>query len=115
MSDTPAIEAEGLIKNYGKTRALNGLDLAVAPGSVYGLLGPNGAARPPRFACHVAAARRRTPRHGPRRGHPGRGGTPGHRADGQYAALDEYLTGVEPRDDRPAQQADLPGRRAPGR
>ena len=27
MSDTPAIEAEGLVKHYGKTKALNGLDL----------------------------------------------------------------------------------------
>ena len=45
MSDTPAIEAEGLVKHYGKTRALNGFDLRVEQGTVYGLLGPNGAGK----------------------------------------------------------------------
>jgi ABC-2 type transport system ATP-binding protein len=45
MSDTPAIEAEGLMKHYGKTKALNGLDLRVSQGTVYGLLGPNGAGK----------------------------------------------------------------------
>ena len=45
MSDTAAIEAEGLVKHYGKTTALNGLDLTVARGTVYGLLGPNGAGK----------------------------------------------------------------------
>jgi ABC-2 type transport system ATP-binding protein len=45
MSDTPAIEAAGLVKHYGKTKALDGLDLAVPLGTVYGLLGPNGAGK----------------------------------------------------------------------
>ena len=45
MSETPAIEAEGLVKHYGKTKALDGLDLTVAQGTVYGLLGPNGAGK----------------------------------------------------------------------
>src|SRR6201997_1016546 len=45
MSDTADIEAEGLVKHYGKTRALNGLALTVARGTVYGLLGPNGAGK----------------------------------------------------------------------
>ena len=45
MSEAPAIEAEGLVKNYGKTKALAGFDLAVPPGTVYGLLGPNGAGK----------------------------------------------------------------------
>ena len=40
MGQTPAIEAEGLIKNYGTTKALAGFDLAVPAGTVYGLLGP---------------------------------------------------------------------------
>ncbi len=44
-SDRPAILAEGLVKTFGKTRALDGLDLAVAPGTVFGLLGPNGAGK----------------------------------------------------------------------
>ena len=38
-----AIEASGLVKTFGATRAVDGVDLAVATGSVYGVLGPNGA------------------------------------------------------------------------
>ena len=45
MKEAPAIEAEGLVKNYGKTQALAGLDLVVPPCTVYGLLGPNGAGK----------------------------------------------------------------------
>jgi len=41
----PAILAEGLVKRFGKVVALDGLDLAVAPGTVLGLLGPNGAGK----------------------------------------------------------------------
>src|SRR5579863_8406056 len=44
-SEPPAILAEGLIKRFGKTVALDGLDLEVAPGTVLGLLGPNGAGK----------------------------------------------------------------------
>ncbi|MCB1324244.1 MAG: ATP-binding cassette domain-containing protein [Spirochaetales bacterium] len=40
-----AIEADGLAKSYGKTRALRGIDLAIRRGSVYGILGPNGAGK----------------------------------------------------------------------
>ncbi|SDT58577.1 ATP-binding cassette domain-containing protein [Jiangella sp. DSM 45060] len=40
-----AIEAEGLQKRYGEKRALDGFDLAVPQGMVYGLLGPNGAGK----------------------------------------------------------------------
>ncbi len=40
-----AIETEGLGRDYGKTRALEALDLEVAPGSLVGLLGPNGAGK----------------------------------------------------------------------
>jgi ABC-2 type transport system ATP-binding protein len=40
-----AIDAAGLVKSFGSTRALAGVDLAVAAGSVYGLLGPNGAGK----------------------------------------------------------------------
>jgi ABC-2 type transport system ATP-binding protein len=42
---TPAIQAEGLVKTYGKVVALAGLDLEVAAGTVFGLLGPNGAGK----------------------------------------------------------------------
>ena len=40
-----AIRAEGLTKRYGSTLALDGLDLAIDPGEVYGYLGPNGAGK----------------------------------------------------------------------
>jgi ABC-2 type transport system ATP-binding protein len=42
---TEAIDAEGLIKRFGPTRALNGLDLTVRTGEVHGFLGPNGAGK----------------------------------------------------------------------
>ena len=41
----PAIEIRGLTKVYGATRALDGVDLTVPEGSVYGFLGPNGAGK----------------------------------------------------------------------
>jgi ABC-2 type transport system ATP-binding protein len=40
-----AIRTDGLFKDYGKTRALDGLDLEVRVGEVYGFLGPNGAGK----------------------------------------------------------------------
>ena len=43
MSST--IEARGLVKTFGSARALDGLDLDVAPGEVHGFLGPNGAGK----------------------------------------------------------------------
>ena len=39
------IEAEGLVKHFGKTTALQGIDLSVARGTVLGVLGPNGAGK----------------------------------------------------------------------
>ena len=44
MADT-AITVEGAAKTYGDKKALNGLDLTVARGTVHGLLGPNGAGK----------------------------------------------------------------------
>jgi ABC-2 type transport system ATP-binding protein len=41
----PAIDVRGLTKSFGSTRALDGLDLRVEPGSVHGFLGPNGAGK----------------------------------------------------------------------
>jgi ABC-2 type transport system ATP-binding protein len=41
----PAVVAEGLIKQYGETRAVDGLDLEIQAGTVCGLLGPNGAGK----------------------------------------------------------------------
>ena len=43
--DDRAIEAEGLVKEYGDQQALDGFDLVVPAGSVCGLLGPNGAGK----------------------------------------------------------------------
>jgi ABC-2 type transport system ATP-binding protein len=46
MSTThPVIRTEGLTKTFGPVRALDGLDLEVAPGEVHGFLGPNGAGK----------------------------------------------------------------------
>ena len=45
MTGSLAIEAAGLVKSFAKTRAVDGVDLAVARGSVYGVLGPNGAGK----------------------------------------------------------------------
>ena len=96
MSETAAIEAEGLVKHYGQTKALDGFDLTVPQGTVYGLLGPNGAGKT--TAVRVLATLLRPDR--------GRARVLGHDVvteaaavrrtiglTGQYAALDEYLTG----------------------
>src|ERR687895_768602 len=40
-----AIEATDLVKDFGDTRAVDGVSLAVGRGSVYGVLGPNGAGK----------------------------------------------------------------------
>ncbi|MGA9161051.1 MAG: ATP-binding cassette domain-containing protein [Actinomycetota bacterium] len=42
---TPTIEAHGLEKRFGRTRALDGLDLVAEPGQVVAVLGPNGAGK----------------------------------------------------------------------
>src|SRR3954447_5502807 len=97
-STAPAITARGLVKTYGTVTALDGVDLTVPKGTVLGLLGPNGAGkttivrvlstllRPDSGSAEVAgidviahprAVRRRIG------------------LSGQYAAVDEYLTGYE--------------------
>ena len=40
-----AVEVTGVAVSFGETRALDGVDLSVAPGTVQGLLGPNGAGK----------------------------------------------------------------------
>jgi ABC-type multidrug transport system ATPase subunit len=42
---TDAIQADGLAKSFGATRALDGIDLRVPAGAVLGLLGPNGSGK----------------------------------------------------------------------
>ena len=44
-SGSPAIEARGLVRDFGSNRAVDGVDLAVTAGEVYGFLGPNGAGK----------------------------------------------------------------------
>jgi ABC-2 type transport system ATP-binding protein len=96
MSDVPAIKADGLVKHYGKTKALDGLDLTVPAGTVYGLLGPNGAGKT--TAVRILATLLR-PDGGQARvlGRDVVADAPAVRRTigltGQYAALDEYLSG----------------------
>lgn len=45
ITDSLAIDARGLVKVFGTNRAVDGVDLAVPPGTIYGVLGPNGAGK----------------------------------------------------------------------
>ncbi len=93
-----AIWAEGLVKRFGETTALDGVDLAVRSGTVLGLLGPNGAGKT--TAVRVLSTLIR-----PDSGRATVGGydvlTEAHKVrqliglTGQYAAVDEMLTGAE--------------------
>jgi len=98
MTQTPAIQARGLVKKYGDVTALDGVDLSVPTGSVLGLLGPNGAGkttivrilttllRPDAGSASVAGI---DVLKNPREVRRNLG------LSGQYAAVDEYLTGFE--------------------
>jgi ABC-2 type transport system ATP-binding protein len=44
-SSQPAVEASGLIRDFGKLRAVDGIDLRVEPGEFFAFLGPNGAGK----------------------------------------------------------------------
>ena len=92
------VEASGLVKRYREVTALDGLDLAVAEGTVLGLLGPNGAGKttavsilatllvPDAGSARVAGADVvAEPREVRRR----------IGLSGQFAAVDEHLTGFE--------------------
>jgi len=98
MSNKPAILAEGLHKHYGKTHALDGLDLVAEEGTVLGVLGPNGAGKTTAVRILTTLLRPDA----------GRAEVIGldvvKHADtirsriglaGQYAAVDENLTGYE--------------------
>ena len=98
MGSDLAIEAEGLRKSYGEVHALAGVDLHVATGTVLGLLGPNGAGK-------TTAVRILTTLLVPDAGSARVAGrdvvadAAALRARiglaGQYAAVDENLTGLE--------------------
>ena len=49
--DTPAIEIKNLVHRYGKTEAVNGLNLKVMPGRCYGFFGRNGAGKTTTIRC----------------------------------------------------------------
>jgi ABC-2 type transport system ATP-binding protein len=93
-----AIEVESLVKLYNDVHALDGLDLAVPEGTVLGLLGPNGAGKT--TCVRILATLLR-----PDSGRVVVGGVDVLRhpqqvrriigLSGQYAAVDEYLTGYE--------------------
>ncbi|MBV1848786.1 ATP-binding cassette domain-containing protein [Catellatospora tritici] len=95
---TNAIVAEGLVKRFGKTTALNGVDLAVRTGTVLGVLGPNGAGKTTMVRILATLLR-------PDEGRAVVGGLDvvrdAHRVrsmiglTGQYASVDETLTGAE--------------------
>ena len=50
-ADTPAIEIRDLVRRYGRTDAVNGLSLTVAPGRCYGFFGRNGAGKTTTIKC----------------------------------------------------------------
>ncbi|GAB6900094.1 ATP-binding cassette domain-containing protein [Kineosporia succinea] len=93
-----AFEAEGLVKRFGATTALAGVDLAAAEGTVLGVLGPNGAGKT--TAVRVLATLLR-----PDEGRATVSGLDVVRQaaqvrrqiglTGQYASVDEDLTGTE--------------------
>jgi ABC-2 type transport system ATP-binding protein len=95
---TNAVVAEGLVKTFGTTRALDGLDLAVAEGTVLGLLGPNGAGKTTAVRVFSTLLRPDAGRaevlgvdvtEHPQQVRRSIGLT------GQFAAIDDYLTGRE--------------------
>jgi len=98
-SDTDlAVDAEGLAKFFGDTRAVDGVDLRVPTGSIFGLLGPNGAGKSTTISMLATLTR-------PDAGHARVFGHDVVREPqvvrqlvgltGQYASLDEALSGVE--------------------
>jgi ABC-type polysaccharide/polyol phosphate transport system ATPase subunit len=99
VMNEPVIEADGLVKEFARgARALDGLSLAVPRGTVYGLLGPNGAGKTTliRILATLLAADAGTARVAGI----DVGRHPAAVRDriglaGQYAAVDDYLTGRE--------------------
>jgi ABC-2 type transport system ATP-binding protein len=45
MTATPAVQAAGLVKTFGALRAVDGVDLDIRQGEIFGVLGPNGAGK----------------------------------------------------------------------
>jgi ABC-2 type transport system ATP-binding protein len=55
--DAPAIEARGVVKRFGPVRAVDGVDLSLAAGRIYGILGPNGSGKTTLIRLLVGLAR----------------------------------------------------------
>ncbi|MCL2732895.1 MAG: ATP-binding cassette domain-containing protein, partial [Actinomycetia bacterium] len=96
--DSPIVSAQGLRKRFGDVEALAGLDLAVPPGTVYGLLGPNGVGKSTAVRI-LSTLTRPTAGRATVAGfdvgqHPGKVREVIGLA-GQHAAMDEKLTGRE--------------------
>jgi ABC-2 type transport system ATP-binding protein len=93
-----AISAQGLVKSFGDVKALNGIDLEVEQGSVVGLLGPNGSGKTTivRILTTLLRADSGTASIG---GFDVQSQPDDVRSviglTGQYAAVDQYLTGRE--------------------
>ncbi|HVL97929.1 MAG TPA: ATP-binding cassette domain-containing protein [Egibacteraceae bacterium] len=93
-----AIEASGLVKGFGTVRAVDGVDLAVRAGGVYGFLGPNGAGKTTTIRMLATLL---TPDAGTARvlGYDIVGEADAVRSrvslTGQFASVDEDLTGAE--------------------
>lgn len=93
-----AIEAKGLVKTFGKHRAVDGVDLTIQEGTVYGFLGPNGAGKTTTIRMLATLSK---PDAGTARIFGYDLATEGDRIrsrislTGQYASLDEDLTGLE--------------------
>ncbi len=92
------IEVDGVVRTFGRVRALDGVDLQVPPGIIYGLLGPNGAGKTTLIRVLATLLR-------PQEGRVRVAGIDVLRDPtsarariglaGQFAAVDEFLTGRE--------------------
>lgn len=93
-----AIRAEGLVKHYGETKALDGVDLEVPEGKVVGVLGPNGAGKTTAVRV-LATLLRPDAGHATVHGHDVLEDPRAVRSliglTGQYASVDEDLSGTE--------------------
>src|SRR2546421_4769285 len=95
MSD-PAVYVEGVVKRFGKTTALAGVDLDVEEATVFGLLGPNGAGKTTLvrvLATLLAPDAGRAEVFGRDVVHDAAGGREQLGLAGPFAAVDEILTG----------------------
>lgn len=97
-SATPAITARGLVKRFGDLRAVDGIDLDVPQGEIFAILGPNGAGKTTLMRM-LATLTAPDGGHAQVMGHDLVGDPHGVRASiamtGQFASLDEDLTGRE--------------------